>query len=182
MSPTRTKGKWVYAEAIPQILTRINDKAAERKLASAEEKAQKKKQAGEEKAHKAALKRERAAANQAKKIAKRKPAPEPPQQQTTFAQPQSGVQVQTTRDQSGVPIQQTIIVQQQQQSNTVPVLLNFFLLPGLGQLVQGRVITGIFLICCWIISLLSLFVIIGFLLVPACWLVAVLDAAMYKPK
>jgi TM2 domain-containing membrane protein YozV len=65
-------------------------------------------------------------------------------------------------------------------SNTVPVLLNFFLLPGLGQLVQGRVLAGLFWMFCWVVSFVLIFVLIGIVLAPLVWILAIVDAALYR--
>lgn len=68
-----------------------------------------------------------------------------------------------------------------QQSQALPALVNLFL-PGVGQLIQGRVLAAI----AWWVTLtlagLSLFVVVGVVLLPLFWLLCVIDAAKYKPK
>ena len=55
-------------------------------------------------------------------------------------------------------------------------LLASFFLPGLGQLVNGQVGTGILFLVAYLVSLGLLVVLIGFVLVPLVWVVAMVDA------
>lgn len=90
-------------------------------------------------------------------------------QQPTMARPQ--------------PQQVNVIVNQPTQSgesNTVAVLLNIFLFPGLGQLVQGRAVAGIVWMFSWVVSLILIFALIGLFIAPLVWILAIVDAATYR--
>ena len=55
-------------------------------------------------------------------------------------------------------------------------LLGSFFLPGLGQLINGQVGKGIAMFVAYLVSLVLLFVLIGFVLVPAIWIWSMVDA------
>jgi TM2 domain-containing membrane protein YozV len=55
-------------------------------------------------------------------------------------------------------------------------LIASLLIPGLGQLVTGRVWMGILIFSLFVLSLLLLFVVIGFVTLPLVWLWAMVDA------
>lgn len=55
-------------------------------------------------------------------------------------------------------------------------LLGSFFFPGLGQLVNGQVGKGIAMVVAYLVSLVLLFVLIGFVLVPAIWIWSMVDA------
>ena len=55
-------------------------------------------------------------------------------------------------------------------------LLGSFFFPGLGQLINGQVGKGIAMFVAYLISLVLLFVFIGFVLVPAIWIWSMVDA------
>ena len=57
----------------------------------------------------------------------------------------------------------------------IPALLSFFL-PGLGQIVKGRVWKGIGLMLGAFISIPLMFLLIGFLTYPVIWIYSVYDA------
>jgi TM2 domain-containing membrane protein YozV len=80
-----------------------------------------------------------------------------------------------------VVVQQVVqMAPQTPASNTVAaVLLNMFLLPGIGQLIQGRTAVGAILLVCWIVSLVLCFFCIGWFVAPVVWLVAAVDAATH---
>lgn len=59
-------------------------------------------------------------------------------------------------------------------SNGVAAVLSF-LIPGLGQMYQGRVVTGIVL---FVLFFVTIWILIGVIF----WFIAVLDAALYSPK
>jgi TM2 domain-containing membrane protein YozV len=125
--------------------------------------------------------------------------PTPIQPSTLAAQPVPPVPIQNTQGyvvENGLPfragqtsqlptMQQVVIIQQAttyqppRQSNAVPVLLNAFLLPGLGQLVQGRMLAGFVFLGLWFISWAALLVFIGVLMLPVVWLISIVDAASY---
>lgn len=128
-----------------------------------------------------------------------KPEPKPPPKQREIrrsvdppAPPKSLREVKPTdprRPMAGQPVQQpvsnqTIVqhhyYQQQRQSNTIPVLLNMFLFPGLGQVVQNRPGPAIIISVLWIVSLLGVFFVFGCVTTPIIWLVSIIDAAVYE--
>src|SRR5438128_2393077 len=56
------------------------------------------------------------------------------------------------------PVQQTVVIHAPPQSQALPALVNAFCIPGLGQLIQGRLLAAI---CWWLLhflAALSLFV------------------------
>ena len=55
-------------------------------------------------------------------------------------------------------------------------LLGSFFFPGLGQLINGQVGKGIAMFAAYLVSLVLLFVFIGFVLVPAIWIWSMVDA------
>lgn len=55
------------------------------------------------------------------------------------------------------------------------------LLPGLGQLGQGRVVAGFALIALFVASLLLCLILIGFVLVPIVWIAGIIDALLWRP-
>ena len=64
-------------------------------------------------------------------------------------------------------------------SNALAMLLSL-VIPGLGQLIQGRVKKGIGLIIAAVISLILMLVLIGFLLYFVVWVYAMFDAITYR--
>jgi TM2 domain-containing membrane protein YozV len=76
----------------------------------------------------------------------------------------------------------TTIIAAPAQSQALPALVNFFCFPGLGQLIQGRVMAalvwwGLHLVCA------ALCVVgIGFFIWPIVWIGCVIDAARYDPR
>ena len=55
-----------------------------------------------------------------------------------------------------------------------------FLLPGLGQLLQGRLAEGVGFFLAFCISIVLLFVLIGFILLPVVYIWSIYDAVTYK--
>ena len=76
--------------------------------------------------------------------------------------------------------QQTVIVASQQ-SQALPALVNCFCFPGLGQLIQGRLLAAIVWWFLHLLGALSIFVGIGIILWPIIWIACVIDAARYNP-
>ena len=56
-----------------------------------------------------------------------------------------------------------------------PALISFFI-PGLGQLIKGNILKGIFIFIAMIISSLSSIILIGFITTPIIWIWNVYDA------
>ncbi|KPH58580.1 hypothetical protein HJP15_18425 [Pseudoalteromonas sp. NEC-BIFX-2020_002] len=63
--------------------------------------------------------------------------------------------------------------------NVIAAICNIFF-PGLGQLVQGRILSAIFFALAIIISYALVYVLIGFVLVPIIYLWSIIDAARYR--
>jgi hypothetical protein len=78
------------------------------------------------------------------------------------------------------PPQQTVIVAGHQ-SQALPALVNCFCFPGLGQLIQVRLLAAIVWWCLHLLGALSIFVGIGIILWPIIWIACVIDAARYNP-
>ena len=76
---------------------------------------------------------------------------------------------------------QTIVVQapRQQQSQALPALASFCF-PGLGQLIQGRVLAAVGWFAANTISAVLILAGIGILTTPILWLLCILDAAKYR--
>jgi TM2 domain-containing membrane protein YozV len=74
---------------------------------------------------------------------------------------------------------QTIVVQAPRQSQALPALASFCL-PGLGQLIQGRVLAGMAWFGANLISLALIFAGVGLITTPILWLVCIMDAAKYR--
>ena len=66
-------------------------------------------------------------------------------------------------------------------SQALPALVSFFV-PGLGQLIQGRVLAALIWFTLSILASLSVLIVIGFVLVPVVWIACTVDAAKYKPR
>jgi TM2 domain-containing membrane protein YozV len=78
------------------------------------------------------------------------------------------------------PQQPTVIIHNQS-SQALPALVNFFL-PGLGQLIQGRLIAAV---VWWVVLLFSvslIFFAIGIITTPVLYIACIIDAARYKPR
>jgi hypothetical protein len=67
------------------------------------------------------------------------------------------------------------------QSQALPALVSLFV-PGLGQLIQGRVIAWLVFGIAWGIGLISICWGVGLLIVPLVGLMAVVDAALYDEQ
>ncbi|GEB73158.1 MULTISPECIES: hypothetical protein [Pseudoalteromonas] len=65
--------------------------------------------------------------------------------------------------------------------NVIAALCNIFF-PGLGQLVQGRILSAIFFALAIIISYALIYVLVGFVLVPIIYLWSIIDAARYRSR
>lgn len=63
--------------------------------------------------------------------------------------------------------------------NVIAAICNIFF-PGLGQLVQGRILAAIAFFCCWVISGVLTWVLIGWVLLPIVYIWAIIDAAKFK--
>jgi len=74
---------------------------------------------------------------------------------------------------------QTIIVQAPRQSQALPALASFCF-PGLGQLIQGRVLAAMAWFVANLVSVALIFAGIGILTTPILWLLCVMDAAKYR--
>ena len=193
-SPTQTKGQWMEVQQIPKLLELWVDgkelrdadaqlkksqreeakrqkqarkqaeavkKSAEKEAAAAQRRAQQEALADEQKRQQSA---EEARRQQAHELEMQQraamPAPQPQPAPSTVYVPQ--------------PAQPSTVVVQSNQSQTVPILLNLFCTPGFGQIVQGRVGTGLLIM---LIFWLSIITIVGPLIVMI-W--AVIDAAKYN--
>ncbi len=173
-SPTRTKNQWINADKVSALAVAINQAkldADARKTIEIEERRKHKRElaiiAQEQKLEAAKTKNEQRAivARKAEAIEQR------PQLLPALVEPGKYTPVGHS---------QTTVVVQQNESNAVPVLLNIFLWPGLGQLVQGRAGAGIVIMMIWFGALISICAGIGLFLAPVVWLIAVIDAALYK--
>lgn len=68
---------------------------------------------------------------------------------------------------------------QQRRLNT-PMLASFFM-PGLGQLLQGRIVAALVWLLFLLFALLSVQIGVGLIFVPAVWLFAIIDAVRFRP-
>jgi len=66
--------------------------------------------------------------------------------------------------------------QQVAPKNAGLALLASFFIPGLGSLMVGRMGWGIGIFCAYVAAWVSMFVLIGFVLVPAVWIWGMVDA------
>lgn len=188
MSPTRTKGGWLQIHQIPSCAKIVEQGQVDReqkKQAEADEKRQQKAFAAKEAAEKLRAveeqnERQRQLQQQlAEQRQQELLASQPrPQQPPPMHQVANISQVQPMHHPGMVVQNTTVVVQQQNNSNVAAILLNIFLLPGLGQLILGRTGLGIALIVSWFASIGLCFFCVGFALLPIVWLVAVVDAAM----
>lgn len=79
------------------------------------------------------------------------------------------------------PIQHVqVVVPHVRQSQALPALVSFFL-PGVGQLIQGRVMAWLAFSLAWGIGLVLCFFCVGFFVVPLVALIATVEAALYDP-
>lgn len=74
---------------------------------------------------------------------------------------------------------QTIVMQAPRQSQALPALASFCL-PGLGQLIQGRVLAGMAWFVANLMSVALIFVGVGLITTPILWLLCIMDAAKYR--
>ena len=65
--------------------------------------------------------------------------------------------------------------------NVIAAICNIFF-PGLGQLVQGRLMAAIAFFLAWIISGVLIYVAVDFILLPIVYLWAIIDAARFKSR
>jgi len=65
------------------------------------------------------------------------------------------------------------------QSQALPALVNVFF-PGLGQLIQGRILAWLLWWVALFVSALLTLAVIGFITTPILWILCVIDAAKYK--
>lgn len=177
-SPTRTKGQWILAQTVSSLMAKVNEGKLNRE-------AEKKQLAKEKNAKKIAIVAQKSAtkiedARQKQNVAVQRTADADQRPQLPANPTIQSLSGQTQPAQPVVINNQQTVVIQQRQSNTVPVLLNIFLWPGIGQLVQGRVLAGVFLMGGWFISLLLCFLLVGFVIAPIVWLIALIDSAIYK--
>lgn len=63
--------------------------------------------------------------------------------------------------------------------NVLAAICSFFI-PGLGQLVQGRIMPAILFFVGMMISWALVYVLVGWILVPVVYLWCIIDAAKYK--
>lgn len=184
-SPEKTGSQWVTIKAFPPLVT-LHDKAeAARKEAAAAEKAAKADAKANAKAEKAAAKHELAVAKEQAKVEAAKAKAEaiavsakPASPFEAGAQPVAAAPM--PQYMQPQPQQITIINEVRRESNTVPVLLNMFLSPGIGQIVQGRIFAAMFWFGGWVVSLALCLVLVGFFIAPLVYLGAIIDAAMYR--
>ena len=99
----------------------------------------------------------------------------------------------TQTDQQQQQPQQTVVVNQPRQSQALPALINIFF-PGVGQLIQGRVLTWLavwaLFALCNIIGIVTMATEgaqglgLAMLLIgnPLLWLITIIDAAKWSPK
>lgn len=64
--------------------------------------------------------------------------------------------------------------------NVLAAICNVFI-PGLGQLVQGRILAALIFFVAAGISAALILILIGYVLVPIVYIWAIIDAAKYKP-
>jgi TM2 domain-containing membrane protein YozV len=69
--------------------------------------------------------------------------------------------------------------QQGSGGNVIAAICNIFF-PGLGQLVQGRIMAALFFFIFWVISGVLAWVLVGWILLPIVYLWAIIDAARFK--
>jgi len=63
--------------------------------------------------------------------------------------------------------------------NVLAAVCSFFI-PGLGQLVQGRLMFALFFFVGWIVSGALTLVLVGWVLLPIVYIWGIIDAAKYK--
>ena len=63
--------------------------------------------------------------------------------------------------------------------NVLAAVCSFFI-PGLGQLVQGRLMFALFFFVGWLVSWALTFVLIGWVTLPIIYIWGIIDAAKYK--
>lgn len=63
--------------------------------------------------------------------------------------------------------------------NVIAAICNVFF-PGLGQLVQGRILAAIAFFASWVISGALTWVLVGWVLLPIVYIWAIIDAAKFK--
>jgi hypothetical protein len=74
----------------------------------------------------------------------------------------------------------TVVIQQQPQSQALPALISFFL-PGVGQLIQGRLLAFLVWAAIAVVNFCLMFVAIGCFTAPLLGILCVLDAATWQP-
>lgn len=180
-SPEQTMNAWVHAGKFKPLAILINQAKMDADTLKQQEKIQK--QQAKEVAKQQAAEQRQQIADQKRQMEIAKQASEQ-EAQLSAQRHQQQMQLQQAQHAAAAPPQPQVIVVNSgaDQSNVVPVLLNMFLWPGLGQIVQGRALAGIFLMMGWVISLLMIMVFIGFFMAPLIYIAALIDAAMYRPR
>lgn len=64
-------------------------------------------------------------------------------------------------------------------SQALPALASFFI-PGLGQLLQGRILAAIGWFCINAAAVASIAIAVGIVLAPLTWVMCIVDAAKFK--
>jgi TM2 domain-containing membrane protein YozV len=188
MSETRTKSKWLEVRQIPTCLEIVEKGRNEResqKKNEAEAKRQTRELALQEKAERKQqeelirVEEQRQLRQQEQARADHEELQARRHQQLMTERHQALMLSQPQQSAPQMIVQTNVIVHQQRSSNRgLAVLLNIFLFPGVGQLVQGKTALGIVLMISWVVSIALIFVFcIGLLLAPIVWLIAVIDAA-----
>lgn len=82
----------------------------------------------------------------------------------------------TNKEQQPQTAEQVVIIKQ---SQALPALVNVFF-PGIGQLIQGRVVAWLVWWLALGVSLVLTLVLVGLITTPILWIACIVDAAKYK--
>jgi len=83
-------------------------------------------------------------------------------------------------DNSVIQFNLGVVMSNQGSAGNVLAAICSFFIPGLGQLVQGRIFAAIMFFAALIISGILVWILIGWILVPIVYLWSIIDAARYK--
>jgi TM2 domain-containing membrane protein YozV len=191
-SPEKTHNKWVTLQAFPPLVQIYQEGETARQLdrerqreATAEAKRLAKRDRALTKAAQARERVDRHAIRPVFPTPERPPvSPEPeyaPRAQVLAPSAPAGP-VFAQAPQAGASIVNVTVHAPRERTNNAAAVLCSFLIPGLGQLTQGRVLAGMFWFGGSLLSVPLAFVLIGFVTGPLCWLGSMIDAAAYRGR
>jgi TM2 domain-containing membrane protein YozV len=170
-----TSGQWMAIGSIPEMVRHFDkgdrDRELERQRIEQDREAEKARLAMEREQRRIDQQR----VNEAMRDEERRR-----QMATMVAQRQALPPAPMHHQQPAYPMQPVVAIHQQQQSQALAAVANVFM-PGLGQLIQGRLIDALAFFLLYCMAVVSIVILIGFIAAPAVWIWSIVDAANHRP-